>query len=98
MKPKTFRQKVEAVRSTERAFGKVQLEPVVNESKCRIFRRSLFVVPDLKQGQVFDEGHVRSIRPAHGLHTRHLGEVLGKHASRDIEGGTPLSWDLVANK
>ena len=89
---------VEAVRSTERALGKVQFGPGVNESKCRIFRRSLFVVEDLKQGQVFDEGNVRSIRPAHGLHTRHLGEVLGKHASRDIEGGTPLSWDLVANK
>jgi len=98
LEPQEFGQMVEAVRSTERALGKVQFGPGVNESKCRIFRRSLFVVEDLKQGQVFDEGNVRSIRPAHGLHTRHLGEVLGKHASRDIEGGTPLSWDLVANK
>jgi len=38
---------------------------------------------------------VRSIRPAHGLHTRHLPEVLGRHAACDIERGTPLRWDLV---
>jgi sialic acid synthase SpsE len=51
----------------------------------------------VKQGEVFTEANVRSIRPGHGLHTRHLGEVLGKRAMRDIERGTPLSWDLVVN-
>jgi pseudaminic acid synthase len=38
---------------------------------------------------------LRSIRPGHGLHTRHMSEVLGQRARRDIECGTPLSWDLV---
>ena len=47
-------------------------------------------------GDVFTAGNVRSIRPAHGLHTRHLGEILGRRAARDIERGTPLSWDLVS--
>jgi pseudaminic acid synthase len=60
-----------------------------------VFRRSLFVVEDVRRGEEFTAHNVRSIRPAHGLHTRHLPEVLGKRASRDIVRGTPLDWDLV---
>jgi sialic acid synthase SpsE len=55
----------------------------------------LFVVKDLKRGEIFTAENVRSIRPGHGLHTRHLPEVLGQRAAADIERGTPLSWDLV---
>jgi N-acetylneuraminate synthase len=86
---------VEAVRTTERAFGKVHFGVSPNEKPSRIFRRSLFVVEDVRQGERFSEGNVRSIRPAQGLHTRHLPEILGKKAVRNIERGTPLSWELV---
>jgi len=40
---------------------------------------------------------VRSIRPANGLHTRHLPEILGQHAACDIDKGTPLAWNLIAS-
>jgi sialic acid synthase SpsE len=53
------------------------------------------VVSDLKKGESFTEENVRSIRPGHGLHTRHLRQVIGKTASRDIERGTPLAWELI---
>jgi len=66
-------------------------------ASSRRFRRSLFVVEDVKQGEVFSSKNVRSIRPADGLHTRHLAQVLGKRAARDIERGTPMSWDLISN-
>jgi pseudaminic acid synthase len=55
-------------------------------------------VEDVKRGEAFTKQNVRSIRPGHGLHTRHLAEVLGQSAARDIERGTPLSWDLVDRK
>jgi pseudaminic acid synthase len=96
LEPLEFKAMVEAVRMAERALGKVHFGASPLELKSRIFRRSLFVVQDLKHGQSFSGDNVRSIRPGHGLHTRHLREVLGKHAARDIEKGTPLSWDLVA--
>ncbi len=60
-----------------------------------MFRRSLFVVEDVKQGEAFTAANVRSIRPGHGLHTRYFGEVMGKRATREIKRGTPLSWELV---
>jgi pseudaminic acid synthase len=96
LEPQEFKAMVEAVRTTERAMGKVQFGPAAHEVNSLTFRRSLFAVEDIKEGQVFNGANVHSIRPGHGLHTRHLSEVLGKHAARDIQRGTPLSWDLVA--
>ena len=93
--PDEFKAMVDAVRIAERALGEIKFGPGTHELNSRIFRRSLFVVQNLKRGQCFDENNVRSIRPAHGLHTRHLREVVGKRAAHDIERGTPLSWDLV---
>jgi N-acetylneuraminate synthase len=95
MEPDEFKALVAAVRTAERALGAIHFGASEHENKSRVFRRSLFVVCDMKRGQMFTAENVRSIRPAHGLHPRHLPEVMGRTASRDIEGGTPLSWELV---
>jgi pseudaminic acid synthase len=86
---------VDAVRTAEKSLGTVHFGLSVKEEASRTFRRSLFVVEDVKQGEAFTPANVRSIRPAHGLHPRHLPEVLGKSASREIKRGTPLSWEFV---
>ncbi len=86
---------VEAVRTAEKALGEVHFGLSDKEEASRTFRRSLFVVQDVKRGETFTAVNIGSIRPGYGLHTRHLDEVLGKQAIRDIERGTPLSWDLV---
>ena len=86
---------VDAVRVAENALGEVHFGYSAKEASSRVFRRSLFVVQDVKRGDSFTVENVRSIRPGHGLHTRHLPEVLGCHAACDIERGTPLSWELV---
>ncbi|MEI7732397.1 MAG: pseudaminic acid synthase [Verrucomicrobiota bacterium] len=96
LEPPEFKAMVQAIRVAEKALGRVSYEISGNESKSRMFRRSLFVVEDVQAGERFTETNVRSIRPGHGLHTRHLREVLGKRASQSISRGTPLSWDLIA--
>jgi N-acetylneuraminate synthase len=95
LEPQEFKALAEAVRVGEKALGKIQLGCGAEEAKSRVFRRSLFVVQNVKRGELFTAENVRSIRPGHGLHTRHLPEVLGAHAVCDIERGTPLSFDLV---
>jgi pseudaminic acid synthase len=97
LEPHEFKAMVEAVRTAEKALGEVHFGLSDKEEASRVFRRSLFVVEDVKRGEMFTAENVRSIRPGYGLHTRHLNQVLGKRAIRDIERGTPLSWDLVVN-
>ena len=98
LEPDEFKAMVDAVRTAQRALGEVHFGVAAHEASSRVFRRSLFVVEDVSKGQVFTARNVRSIRPAHGLHTRHLPQVLGKRAARDVERGTPLSWDLVDDR
>ena len=95
LEPEEFKVMVDTVRLTERALGEVQFGPTEGEKNSRRFRRSLFVVENIRRGDTFDENNVRSIRPGDGLHTRYLSDVVGKSAAQDIERGTPLSWDLV---
>jgi len=95
LEPEEFKVMVDTVRLTERALGEVQFGPTESEKNSRRFRRSLFVVENIRRGDTFDENNVRSIRPGDGLHTRYLSDVVGRSASQDIERGTPLSWDLV---
>jgi len=96
LEPEEFKAMVEAVRTAEKALGSVQFGAGPRETNSLKFRRSLFVVEDMKKGEFFTKQNVRSIRPADGLHPRHLNEVLGKRAACDVERGTPLGWALVA--
>jgi pseudaminic acid synthase len=96
LEPNEFRAMVEAVRTTEKALGSPHFAIGKREASSLKFRRSLFVVEDVKKGDLFTKENVRSIRPADGLHPRHLNEVLGQHAACNVERGTPLKWELVA--
>ena len=96
LEPQEFKAMVEAVRTAEKALGGVQFACGPREANSLKFRRSLFVVEDIKKGELFTKQNVRSIRPADGLHPRHFEEILGKRAACDVERGTPLSWALVA--
>ncbi len=95
LEPDEFKAMVDAIRIAEQALGQVRYGVSELESKSRVFRRSLFVVKDMSKGETLTADNVRSIRPGHGLHTRYFGDVLGRQATRAIERGTPLAWDLV---
>jgi N-acetylneuraminate synthase len=97
LEPQEFKAMVEAVRTTEQALGTVHYGVTPQDAKSRVFRRSLFVVQDMRAGEAFTHENVRSIRPANGLHTRHLDEIIGQRASQDIARGTPLAWGLVSS-
>ena len=95
LEPREFTEMVQAIRFAERALGEVRYAPTPREAESRRFRRSLFVVRDVKAGEALSADNVRSIRPAAGLPPRYLPELLGRRARRAIAAGTPLSWDLV---
>ena len=78
-----------------RALGKVGYDLLGSEQANISFRRSLYVVADVAKGEVLTTAHVRSIRPGFGLAPRHLDEVLGKVAKRDLTRGEAFSWDMI---
>jgi N-acetylneuraminate synthase len=96
LEPHEFKSLVQAIRCAEKLLGRVQYGPTAHEMNTRAYRRSLFVVRDMKKGEVFTSENIRSIRPANGLHPRYLLKVLGQHAATDIERGTPMSWELLS--
>ena len=82
---------------TERAWlalGQVSYGPLAAEKASIQFRRSLYIVKDLKAGDVLTTENVRAIRPGWGLPTKYLPDVLGRAVKRDVKRGTALAWEL----
>jgi N-acetylneuraminate synthase len=77
------------------ALGSTHIGPTDSEREGLRFRRSLYVVADVKAGDVVTAANVRSIRPANGLPPIDIDRVLGRTFTRDAVKGTPLSWDLI---
>ncbi|MEY7998796.1 pseudaminic acid synthase [Clostridium sp. Mt-5] len=97
MEPKEFCQMVKDIRDMEKALGSVSYELTEKQIKSREHSRSLFVVRDMKAGEMFTEDNVRSIRPSFGIEPKYIYDVLGRKARCDIEKGTPLKWELIEN-
>ena len=98
LEPDEFKAMVQGVREAEAALGSVRYELSEKTKKSREFARSLFVVKEIRAGELFTEENVRSIRPGFGLAPKYLGEVLGKKSKVHIQRGTPLTWALVEGK
>lgn len=94
MEPEEFKRMVEDIRMAEQAVGTVRYGVSEQEQENVKFRRSLFVVKDIKKGEKLTQENVRSIRPGYGMAPKHYDEVLGKCANRDIARGTPLQYSL----
>ncbi len=95
MEPAEMTQLVVETERAWQALGKVSYGATEAEKKSIVFRRSLYVVQDLKAGDVLTNENVRAIRPGLGLPPKYLDVVLGKNVSRDVERGTALVWGLI---
>ena len=95
LEPDELAEMVRGIRIVEKAIGHVDYTVTEAEQSNWVFRRSLFVTAEMKQGDEFTQQNVRSVRPGFGLKPRHLPDVLGRHAAKDIKRGTALDWTLV---
>jgi len=93
---KEFTEMVKAVRVAESMIGKVDYEMTEKKKKSRQFSRSLFIVEDVKEGDILTEKNIRSIRPGYGLHPKHYVDVLGKTFINSYDKGEPLSLDMIS--
>jgi pseudaminic acid synthase len=95
LEPAEFAKMVEQVRQTEQMLGSINYELTPKTIKSREFARSLFVAEDIAIGEVFTTKNIRSVRPGFGLHPKHLDEIVGKKASKNIKKGKPLDWSMI---
>lgn len=95
MEPAEMKALVIESERASKALGDVIFGPNEKEKNSLQFRRSLYIVQDMKAGDVITEENMRAIRPGAGLATKYIDIFLGKTASRDIARGTPVSWELI---
>jgi pseudaminic acid synthase len=95
MEPAEMTQLVAESESAWQALGKISYGVTEAEKKSMVFRRSLYIVKDLKAGDELTIENVRAIRPGLGLATKYLDVILNKTLNRDVVKGTALSWDLI---
>ena len=93
--PEEFKQLVQDCKNIFKAISN-KVENIKGEKKSNaIFRRSIFVVKDIKKGEKFNKENVKSIRPGLGIPPKFFEKILGKEASVDLKRGEPLSWKKI---
>lgn len=95
LEPAELAETVRLVRQAEAVVGAVRYGPTEAERPSLAFRRSVYVVADIANGEAFTSDNVRVLRPAAGVPPADLAAVLGRRAATDIPAGTPLGWDMI---
>ena len=95
MTPEEFSEMVKQVRLVEDSLGKVTYGVSRQEEESYFSRKSIFVVQDIKKGEILTPENIRVIRPAYGLKPKYYEEVLGRRAVSDLERGTPLAMEMT---
>lgn len=94
MEPDEMQQLVAETERAWQSLGGVSYGPTQAETKSIQFRRSLYVVKDMKAGDILNIENVKAIRPGLGLPTKYLDIILGRKILKDIKRGTALSWEI----
>ena len=93
--PSELKLMVDTIRIIEKTIGSVTYGGVKGEIEIKKYRRSLFIVKNMKKGDKFTEQNIKSIRPSNGIHTKYYFEILGKECNQDIAYGTPMNFTYL---
>ncbi len=96
LEPDEFTALVHDCKAAWKALGRVHYDVLGSERGSLQFRRSLYLMADVRAGEPITRANVRSIRPGMGLPPGELDKVLGRVAARDLTRGEPLAWDMLA--
>ena len=95
MNEEEFTKMVNAVRNAEKSIGVIDYSLTEKQLKGRDFSRSLYIVKDMKKGELLNEDNLKSIRPGFGMHPKHYNMLLGKKVNKNIEKGTRMILSLI---
>ena len=95
LEPGEFKKLVEDCKSAWSSLGSVGYSLTQSEQANTRFRRSIYAVKPIKAGQPLTAENIRAIRPGFGLPPKHMPEIIGRTAARDIAYGEPLTWSAI---
>jgi pseudaminic acid synthase len=95
MEPAEFRTLRDESERAWQALGRITYGGTAAEEGSRVFRRSLYIAKDMKEGEALTRENLRIVRPGYGLPPKFYGDLLGKRVKRALTLGTPVSWDLL---
>jgi pseudaminic acid synthase len=95
MEPAEMQQLVQETERAWQALGSISYGATAAEKKSMVFRRSLYVVTDMRAGEVLSKDNVRAIRPGLGMPTKYFDVIIGKRLRRSVQRGTAISWDML---
>jgi len=95
IEPEEFKEMVQGIRDAEKIIGKINYEKGEETKKHTFVKRSIFVVKDVKEGEIFTNENIKVIRPGHGLEPKYYEEILGKKSKQNIKFGTPMKKEYV---
>lgn len=95
LEPQEMAQLVRECKTAYEALGEISYGVTEQEKKSLVFRRSLYIVEDMKKGEILTEKNLRSIRPGLGLPPKYYETLLGKAVNKEVKRGTAMNWDLV---
>ncbi len=98
MEPAEFAVLVTDVTNAKRTMGEANYKLSEGEERSKLFRKSIFIAEDVKEGDILNEKNLRVVRPSNGLHPRYYNGLLGKKVTMDIKKGTPFIWGMVGEE
>jgi len=95
LEPDELKLLVEESKRGWESLGKISYGITKEETKSKVFRRSIYIIKDMKAGEPFTYENIRVIRPGMGLEPKYFDIVIGKRCNVDLKRGTPLKWDYI---
>ena len=95
LEPQEFKSLVYETKQAWKSIGKIMYGPTKSEKDSLKYRRSLFIVKDMKKNEVFSKENIKSIRPGQGLAPKYINNVIGQKITKNTKKGTPLNWNLI---
>jgi len=95
MEPDEMKLLVQETKRSWQSLGAIKYGAEKNEKKSLAYRRSLYVVQDIKKGEKITNKNVRAIRPGHGIAPKYIELITGRVAKKDLNRGTAVSLDII---
>lgn len=95
LEPAELAELVDQSRAVWQALGQISYGPTSAEEGSLKFRRSIYVVRDMRAGEILAQGDLRVVRPGLGLAPKYLESLIGRSIRQDVSAGTPTSWDMI---